>query len=641
MFRFLAHAAWWPLRVFAFWMLFFAAFRGWFLVQHVASWPAGQAAERWQALRYAWPLDVSMAGYLTALPLLGWWAGVFLPERASVLLSRLVLAYNVLIISVLVLVFGINIFLYEEWKTPFNRRVIDYFDSPLAVLNSLSWPFLVGCVVLYGGAVWAAAALYRRVVHPHFSFSKNKKIPYAWVLSGLLWVVLCVVGIRGVGVMPINESAVYRSTNLATNHAAVNVGWYFGHSLVEARTTTNRYRWVPQDSVAAYWPKSLREGQPESVSYLGFDGANRPDSARMNVVFLLMESMTAQVVAELGGEPGITPNLSRLIGEGVLYDRIYASGFRTDQGLVAVLGGYPAQPDQSIIFHPDKVVKLTGVANVLKINGYSTAFFHGSDMTFANMGLWLRHAGFDKLYAEGDFPTDLRTQRWGVDDLSMLTTMCNQMDALPQPFCVGALTMSLHAPFDVPEGFESRWKNATTTPDQFRHAAAFADYALGEFFRKAATKPWFGRTVFVLVADHGHPMPGNIGNDMAASHHVPLVVWSAALPTPQRGTRCSVIGGHHDLPAMVLPRLTGRPTWEKEFPWSRNLDGLWAWKQTEKLGFTYFTHEDGVGWVTERGAGFFNFKNKKWYDTQGKLSPTDQTKALGYLSWLYDDYLGL
>ena len=100
-----------------------------------------------------------------------------------------------------------------------------------------------------------------------------------------------------------------------------------------------------------------------------------PDPARApvlklgetNVVVIAMESMSARMF----DDSARTPSLRRLARAGLSFTDIYGSGFRTDQGLVAILSGYPAQPDQSIMMLTDKAEKLPGLPRFFSKNNYS------------------------------------------------------------------------------------------------------------------------------------------------------------------------------------------------------------------------------------------------------------------------------
>jgi phosphoglycerol transferase MdoB-like AlkP superfamily enzyme len=628
-----------PLRLAAYWLLFFAVFRLWFVLWFHKEWWPEQPSEVWRAFWHALPLDLSMVGYLLLLPLLLWHLGVLAGPRAHAFFDKAISAFNSVIVSVLVLVFGANVFIYEEWHTLLNHRAVEYLSTPRALLDSMSLGFKVASVALYAAALWAMWRLYRWVVGLRLY---PERISRWYFLALPFWVGALALAIRGgLAVMPINESAVYYSVHPFHNHAATNTAWYLAHSQLETRSTVNRYRFMPQEEASARTDWFFQHGHPDAAADLGLLEP-RPEGPRPNVVFLILESMTAQVVEELGGVPGVCPNLSRLIREGVLFEKIYGSGYRTDQGIVSVLGGYPAQPDQSIVLLSDKAEKIEGLPKILYGQGYATAFFYGGTLNFGNIGVWLRNQRVQRVLSENDFPSADKTQRWGVDDLRLLQRSLLEINQLKPPFCAAAMTLSLHPPFDVP--YTSRWQQGEGEPAKFLHSAAFADHAVGEFFKAAEQQPWYANTIFVLVADHGASNPGQVGMDNPVSRHIPLIFFGQPLARGWRGKRVDTHGNHHDIPATVLHLLEGRSPGNR-IAWSRDLWDLHALQaaypnaQNQKLDFAYYTNENGLGWMTRQGAGFYHFGQQKWHWWRDSLPAEQQAQAQAYLQTLYEDFL--
>lgn len=620
-----------PLRLFVFWLLFFAVFRLWFVLWFRQDWTAGHAISIWYSFGYALPLDLSMAAYLVAIPFVLWACGLFSDERIRQGISKIIFWYNVLLFSILVFVFGANIFLYEEWHTPLNNRALEYLKTPDAMLDSMGFGFKIASVLLYAGFVWLVARVYRFVVGRKLYPENSSRLAYAGLL---LWLVLIPLAIRGgLGVMPINESAVYYSRNLLDNHAATNTLWHLLHSMIETRQTENHYRILPDQEAQALVQDLIKRGRQEPAPQYNF--FETPDSVRLNVVFVIMESMTAQVVEELGGEKGVCPNLSSLIRDGILFTNCYGSGYRTDQGIVSVLSGYPAQPDQSIVLLEDKAAKLGSMPDVLKREGYATAFLYGGELTFANIGVWLTRQHFEKIFSIKDFSGSDATQRWGVDDRKLLNRAIDEMGKLPQPFFTTAMTLSLHPPYDVP--FSSRWQGESER-DKFLNSAAFADDALGEFFRKAAQQPWYDRTLFVLVADHGVPPPSFAGLDNPVSRQVPWIIFGKPLRPEWRGRRIASFCNHHDIVATVLDMLHLNQ-YSGEFPWSRN---QWLYDvagEKETPGFAMFDNENGLGWLNAHGRAVYFFGKQDWHFWDGRLSEQEQKEARAYLQEVYADFL--
>jgi phosphoglycerol transferase MdoB-like AlkP superfamily enzyme len=630
-----------PFRLLAFWILFFVLFRLWFVLWFRNDWSVEDPGSTWLSFWYAMPLDLSFAAYLLTLPVLLWQLGIVIGLRAYPRIEKSIFGFNVLIFSVLIFIFGANVFLYQEWQTPLNNRAVEYFKTPSALLDSMSLPFKLASLLIYAGFIGLMIWTYKKVVGAKVYSEKIS----AWSLMALpLWLGLLALGIRGgTGVMPINESAVYYSPHLFDNHAATNPGWSLSHSLIETRSTVNRFAFMA-DSVAEKQVKTLRsKGNRDFV----FDflrpifAADSVPVHQTNVVFLILESHTAQVVEELGGEPGVCPNLSRLIREGVLFENIYGSGYRTDQGIVSILAGYPAQPDQSIILLDDKASKLESIPRTLNENGYSTAFLYGGELTFANLGLWLANQHFDQIISENDFSSAEKTQRWGVDDDILLQRTVKEINGMRTPFFVTTMTLSLHPPYDVL--FQSKW-SGNNDHEKFLNSASFVDHAIGKFFKTAEQQPWYENTIFVLVADHGASQPAGVGMDRPQSRHIPLIIFGKPLLDERRGKRMPTYGNHHDIPEILQTILKiGHDGHSKPIRcyWSRDLFQVDASEQMDKksYGFAYYTNENGIGWATARGKGFYEFGSKEWRIFEGELNAEDRANAQAYLQTLYNDFL--
>ncbi len=624
-----------PFRLLAFWLLFFVVFRLWFVLWFRNDWSAENPGSTWLSFWHALPLDFSFAAYLLAIPVLMWQMGFAFGSRAYPKVEKSIFWFNILIFSILIFIFGANVFLYQEWQTPLNNRAVAYFKTPSALLDSMSLPFKLVSLAIYAGFVWLMIWGYKKVVGAKIFQEKTSR----WnLLAFPIWLSLLMLGIRGgTGVMPINESAVYYSPHLFDNHAATNPGWSLSHSLIETRSTVNRFAFTPDSVAEKQVFKLLSQDCMDFVfDYLqpAFGPNNLPNQA-VNVVFLILESHTAQVIEELGGEPGVCPNMSRLIREGTLFENIYGSGYRTDQGIVSVLAGYPAQPDQSIILLEDKAAKLPSIPKILKENGYSTAFFYGGELTFANLGLWLANQRFDKIFSERDFGSAEKTQRWGVDDAILLQRVVKEINRMPEPFFATAMTLSLHPPYDVP--FQSKW-TANNDREEFLNSAAFVDHAVGEFFKSAEQQPWYKNTLFVLVADHGASQPGGLGMDRPQSRHIPLIIFGKPLSDYWHGARLQVFGNHHDIPGLLQPILHLKL---QERFMSRDLIRVDATEKylNQSLGFAYYTNENGLGWATAHGKGFYEFGSKEWRIFEGQLDSTDRANAQAYLQTLYNDFL--
>ncbi len=598
-------------RYFLFWLVFFAGCRGLFLAYHHAKTGTLAAAEVLGTFGYGLRLDASMAAYLSALPFLLFVVGSLWGPRFP--LGRLVGGYTGLLLAALATLTAADLELYKVWGFRVDDTLLQYLNSPAEMAASSGAAPLGVLFSLLGLVAVLGWLLYRWLLAP------LPALP-AWfgraraALAGLLYAALLVVPMRGgVQQIPINQSDVYFSEHPFANHAALNVPW----NLLDAALRRHNNRPLPPfmpDStarrlVAGIYPNAATWQPGDTATTTALPNAGSvPDSAatatnilaepRPNVLFIILESFTAKLVGSVGGEAGVTPVLDSLARTGLLFNNIYAAGDRSQKGLVALLSGYPNHPTNSIIHYPAKTQHLPHLCRSLARAGYSSHYYHGGELAFANMKSYLRTAGYEALTERSDFPQRDQNSKWGAHDGALFARMLQELPAQRTPFFVTAFTLSSHEPFEVP--MQPRFKG-TDEAAKFRNSMAYTDYALGQFLAQARRQPWYAHTLIVLCADHGHPLPEYSPNDWPRNFHVPLILAGGALQPTARGRVRPVVGSQTDVAATLLGQL-GLPA--HDFVWSRNLLAPAA------PSFAFYTYTDGFGTVTPAGG--------LWFDNVGR-----------------------
>ncbi len=562
-------------------------------------------------------LDLSTVGYIAVVPFLlvaladwvsptqGKW-----PRTACLYFQQLV------ILSVVLICLG-NILMYADWQTLLNRRALSYLSEPMGMIQSLSvaaWLVALVTIVFCTYILWRLLAVrVHRLFQPISGVAR-----YIWLLTASPLLLLMIRG--GFGTMPVNESNAFYSNQMMLNHAATNPVWHLVHTLIERRSTVNPFAHAVSTDFAV--------GQ----FFEPIDTASTPltGNDRCNVVLVMMESMTAQIVECVGGMPGVTPALNEVARQGLVFDSIYSSGYRTDQGLAALLSGYPAQPDQSVILHEDKTRALPSLPKQLKKLGYRTFAWYGGDLNFANMGAYFYHLGFDHIVGKKEFAASTPTQNWGIPDHLLFKRVHQDLDKTQEPFFAFVQTLSLHRPYDTPG---NSLPESAPVAERFLASARYADASVDSFLREAETKPWYANTLFVFVADHGVAEPGNLGLDMPLARKVPLIVAGPALAPAWRGKKLQRLGNHHDLTTTLCEALGADA---RAFRWSRSLMKEYA------LPFAMYCNENGAGWITPSAVGFYRLADQYWYAPYGNLpDSTTRLQALQYLYSQYADYLAL
>lgn len=601
-------------RLAVFWLVYFLLFRLAFIAYHYDKLPDGHLFNTFLALFAGYRLDISMACYFMVFSFVLWSLQQFLHHRVLHVINY---TFNVLLIIVVALINVGNLRMFTEWGTLLNARAVSYLQHPSEVLNFAS----TGTIVL-GIAAWIAFSLAGILLYKSIAINFSFTVEKLWwrIAQVVLFPVLIFTGIRGGWqLVPVNESAAYYSQYPVNNKIAINSTWYLAHSIAEANSNANPYVFMSSGQASARTKHLLSASNETTVQLL--------NTKRPNIVLIVLESWTADII----DEKNVTPQFNELEKEGLLFTQAYASGFRTDQGLAAIMSGFPAQPNNSIITTPSKAEKLSSIGNVLKKDGYSTSFYYGGDAEFANMKTYLLNCGFDRMIDKASFSKDKYNSKWGAHDGFVLSKQLNELHSEKQPFFSTLLTLSTHEPFEVP--VKTPFDNGSDMPLKFRKAAYYADQCLGDYFRKAKQEKWYDNTLFVLVADHGHHLPKNHDLSEPSAHRITMMLCGGALKDEYKGKTIDKIVEQTALASTLLAQLGKK---RKDFEWSRDVF------DKDYKEYAYYSLEPVLGWVTPQ-QDIIYFYNPAHTDVRGKTEGTLNDSLLldskAYLQTFYGQYL--
>lgn len=505
----------------------------WYHAQAAEASAAELALVVWNGLK----LDQTVAGYITALPLLVVLAALWIPGRWS---RSVLKGYLLVIAAVAATAFAANLALYEYWAFPLDSSVLQYLASPKEALASVTagqllLQLLVAAAV-FGGMAWCYLRVLRLYDPARRSTHRAGSTLVLLLAAGVLFLPIR----GGVSVATANVSKVYFSGRMFLNHAAVNPLFSFLSTLSDGDDALYEYEFFPEPERAAIF-EPLRGDLPAGI---GTDTLLR--TRRPNVVLFLVESFGRSTVDErVGGEP-VAPEFQRLKGEGVYFDNLFANSFRTDRGTVAVLSGFPAQTKMSVMKLPVKSQRLPSIARSLRREGYATSFYYGGDLNFTNTASYLYGTGFDRLTWQKDLHFDAPTSKWGYADDVVIDAFTDHVlaeAASQRPFFAAVLTLSSHEPFDVP---------FAKFDDPMLNAMAFTDACLGRFVERVRQTPVWDDLLVILIADHAYPYPYGIANSDALRHRIPMLWLGGAVRRP---AVVETYGSQSDLAATLLAQL--------------------------------------------------------------------------------------
>lgn len=567
----------------------------------------------WKAL----PMDVSASGYILlvvaalAIPLL--FTDRLWPRRAIVGFLT-----AVIIVSALINVADIGLF--DAWGTKIDRKALSYLAYPKEAAGSLSVTRLA--LLLFVALIQSLTfiVLLRRIDHRR-TFTQGAlggRIAAAVLVPGL-----CVVALRGgPQELPIDKSWSWFSRHPVLNLAALNGVWNALEIAVEpAELERNPYQVMPDGEAQAEFraARAVPGGAHRSIVKDG----------RPNILVVLLESWTADVIEPMGGDSGVAPQFTRLAKDGLLFTNFHSTGFRTEQGLCATLSAFPSQPKTTIIRKFGKFDRLPSLVNALDSAGYASRYYYAGDVAFANTRAYLEAMGFDVVHDEHSFPIQRRT-RWGAFDEELFAFHLRDAPSSPRPFFQIIMTATSHEPFDAPvhEGF------AGGEAQQYRNTVHYTDRCLGAFLDDARKQDWYANTLIVIMADHGHYLPHHLQAFSERRHRIPFLITGGALRDELRGARADTYGSHVDVAPTLLAQL-GLP--RARFAWGRDLfdpgtrhDAFW-------------TFNDGFGIADSTQAVVFDEAGQRLIELRDSTNTQDAERLLrqgkAQLQLLIDQYM--
>lgn len=553
-------------------------------------------------------LDLTVAGYVTAFPLLAVLGSIWVPGRLWRTAVRWWLRGVALAAAA---IFAVDLGLYEFWGYRLDSSVLIYLATPREALASVTgWQIFRQSLIFigyFGAMVWVFECV-SRLFDPERPVRRCGATALFLVAAGVLF--LAIRG--GVSVATANVSKVYFSSNMFLNHAAVDPVFSFLSSLAGEEDSMFEYEFFDETRRAALF-EPIRGDRSAGVRRDTLLRRERPD-----VIVILLESFGRSTVDETVDGAAVAPHFQRLKSEGVYFDNLFANSFRTDRGMVAVLSGFPAQTKMSIMKHPTKSQSLPSLARSLKRSGYTTGFMYGGDLKFTNTVSYLYATGFDELIWQRDMHFDAPTSKWGYADDVVFDAFADYVESCgrrtPPPFLAGLLTLSSHEPFDVPfERFEDRMLNAM----------AFTDACLGRFIERLKRSPLWDDLLVVLVADHAYGYPYGIGNSEVLRHRIPMLWLGGALRGP---AVVDTYGSQSDICATLLAQLG---LGHDDFCYSRDLF------DPEAEHFGYYCFNNGFGYVDASGATIYDCTAGRVVSPDSSALQLDRGKAL--LQTLYKD----
>ena len=534
------------LKLYFFWLFLFFLNRVIFLFFYFKSFKNIKLLEILQIVPNSISLDVSFISYVASITflliLLGFMLSSFKTEQ---FINKTVNFFLVSMILFTNIVSAGEICLYKEWETKLNYTALSHLKQPSEVfLTASNIDYLIFSFYILISII--VIRFYLKNIKIHFKFQKSsfksilKRVFFAPLILGVFFYFIR----GGLQSIPINISDAYFSKNIIVNDLTVNSNWNIIQSYFKSSRSINgnpyiKYskkeydlfveNYINDSNITVLPTKILRDNQP-------------------NIVFILLESWSADIIESLGGLKSITPNFNKLEEQGLLFSNFYSNGWKSEQAVSSIFSSFPVFPYISIIKETDKARKLPSINKSLK--NYNSSFIFGGQLSYGNIKGFLLNQKFDLVLDIDDF--NYPRGRLGIHDEFMFDEFHLHLNKMKEPFFSTLFTLSSHSPYDFP--FKHKF-SFNSRHDPYVNSVAYTDSCLGVFFQKIKNEKWYNNTLFIIVSDHSHSTPIHRRVAQKERFKIPMLWYGDVLHKKYKGLSNEILSSHIDITPTLLSQL--------------------------------------------------------------------------------------
>ena len=251
-----------------------------------------------------------------------------------------------------------------------------------------------------------------------------------------------------------------------------------------------------------------------------------------NVIVIHAESLQGIAINRTFNGEEVTPNLNRLIKEGMYFDNFYSQvsvGTSSDTELTYNTSLMPTQNGTAFVSYFDRTYIST--PSLLKEKGYYTFSMHANNGDFWNRRAMHESLGYDKFYSKETYEVDDENViGLGLSDKSFFAQSVEKLKKISEEhdkYYGYIITLTNHTPFSdtdkygefsvtmkttitnedgTTEEIEDPYLEGTKLGNYFK-SVHYADEALGEFFSEMDEAGLLDNTVVIIFGDHDARLP--------------------------------------------------------------------------------------------------------------------------------------
>ena len=425
------------------------------------------------------------------------------PEKRAILIA----GWSVCLLTAVYT--AVHLIIYSETRSPLTYRLWLTADLGRGIEVSLARevsraevgvPASVIIMITVAESVWRLAPNTVGRIRRRFHSATVAVVICLYVLAAQVWTV----------------------TYLHRLAVAANPEWALVSSLF-GRPVPRVLDVIPAGYTSDFLPEGQRKAAgvspPHSLAFTQL----RPTSSQrpMNVVMIVMESVGAGRLQLYGASYKDSPEMVRLAGHGLVFDRIYAAQSYTSAAMPALFCSlYPEHTRLNVLqLSPD--IGVPGLAEVLAGHGFRTAFMHEGQLSFDNQSVFVESHGFQEVFFRDLDPVVARDSA-----LAQIAEKWIKADS-DKPFFLAIWTQDTHHPYL--SASDDDYHAGDRQLNRYLNAVHSTDALVAQLVHGLDEMNIADNTIVAITGDHGEAFGehGQLVHGFTAYDeelHVPLVL---------------------------------------------------------------------------------------------------------------------
>jgi len=248
--------------------------------------------------------------------------------------------------------------------------------------------------------------------------------------------------------------------------------------------------------------------------------SENPTFDKPNVVFILLEALSAENVGAYGYERNVTPNIDKLAEESIVFTNAYTTSSHSDYAQPGLLSSrYIFSSNYHNVPIDNSPRKF--VWDIFKEDNYTTGYYSSQDDKWQNMNQYINYENLDNFsYSRTDGKMDygfgLAQKDYDHKTADLAIEWLNETKNQSKPFFLYLNFQATHLPRSYPDEFNYYNDDMgifgnNNNQDKYDNAIRYVDIQVGKILNFLEENNLTNNTIITLTSDHGEDLQGRHG----------------------------------------------------------------------------------------------------------------------------------